>query len=112
MVMNNLNIINQLPEIEYIKWRRYEFESESRYYVIILQQNIFHEWIIVQYYGGKYNKLGNTLTKVCASYEDAVSTIGQLRKKRKSRKYILKSKKTVKMGLNYEKIGLVIGDMV
>ena len=37
-----MNVKNQLPEIVSIKWIRYEFESENRYYVIILQQNLFH----------------------------------------------------------------------
>ena len=112
MVMNNFNIINQLPEIEYIKWRRYEFESENRYYVVILQQNLFHEWSIIKSYGGRFNKLGNMIIEICDSYEDAKNKIELIKKKRESRKYILKSKKTVKMGLNFEKIGYLAAEML
>jgi hypothetical protein len=32
-----------LPEIQPEKWRRYHFESKSRYFTVILQQDLFHE---------------------------------------------------------------------
>lgn len=107
-----MNIKNQLPEIESIKWKRYEFESENRYYVIILQQNIFHEWSIIKYYGGKFNKLGNMKIEICDSYEDAQNKIEKLQNKRKSRKYILKNTKKGKLGINFEKTSLFTGNMV
>ena len=107
-----MNIKNQLPEIESIKWIRYEFESENRYYVIILQQNLFHGQSIIKYYGGKFNKLGNMKIEVCDLYEEAQNKIEKLQNKRKSRKYILKNTRKGKLGINFEKISLVAGNMI
>ena len=42
-----------LPNIEPEKWKRYYFESKDRYYIAILQQDIFHEWSIIKCYGGR-----------------------------------------------------------
>ncbi len=107
-----MNIKNQLPEIESIKWKRYEFESENRYYVIILQQNLFHGWSIIKYYGGKFNKLGNMKIEICDSYKDAENKIEKLQKKRKSRKYILKNIRREKLRLNFTKVSLFDENMV
>ena len=51
-----------LANIEPEKWRRYYFESKDRYYIVILQQDLFHEWSIIKCYGGKDNKLGNMIS--------------------------------------------------
>lgn len=52
------------------------------------------------------------IIEICGSYEDAKNKIELIKKKRESRKYILKSKKTVKMGLNFEKIGYLAAEML
>jgi hypothetical protein len=101
-----------LANIEPEKWRRYYFESKDRYYIVILQQDLFHEWSIMKCYGGKENKLGNLIIESCNSYEDAANKIEQIKKIRRRRKYILKKTKAAKLGLNFEKIGLVVGNMV
>lgn len=101
-----------LPEIQPEKWRRYHFESKDRYYTVILQQDLFHEWSIIKCYGGKDNKLGNMIIESCNSYQDGTDKIEQIKKTRRSRKYVLKKAKTVKLGLNFEKISLVAGNML
>ena len=65
-----------LPEIQPEKWRRYHFESKDRYYTVILQQDLFHEWSIIKCYGGKDNKLGNMIIESCDSYEGATCPYG------------------------------------
>ena len=101
-----------LPEIQPEKWRRYYFESKDRYYIVILQQDLFHEWSIIKCYGGKDNKLGNMIIQSCDSYQDGANKIEQIKKIRRSRKYILKKTIAAKLGLNFEKIGLIVGNMV
>ena len=64
-----------LPEIKSHLWKRYNFESKSRYYIVILQQDIFHEWSITKVYGGNNNKLGNFQVESCKSYEHALEKI-------------------------------------
>ena len=103
---------SSLPDIQPEKWRRYHFESKDRYYTVILQQDLFHEWSIIKCYGGKDNKLGNMIIESCDSYQDSTDKIEQIKKTRRSRKYVLKKTKVTKLGLNFEKIGLVAGNMV
>ena len=101
-----------LPEIQPEKWRRYHFESKDRYYTVILQQNLFHEWSIIKCYGGKDNKLGNMIIEPCYLYQDGTNKIEQIKKARRSRKYVLKKTKAAKLGLNFEKISKIAGDML
>ena len=100
-----------LPEIQPEKWRRYHFESKDRYYTVILQQDLFHAWSIIKCYGGKDNKLGNMVIESCNSYQDGEDKIEKIKKTRKSRKYALKKTKAVKLGLNFEKITGLTGNM-
>ena len=82
-----------LPNTEPEKWRRYYFESKDRYYVVILQQDVFHEWSIIKCYGGKDNKLGNLIIQSCGSYGEAINEIEEIKKTRKAHKYVLKCRK-------------------
>ena len=88
------------------------FESKDRYYTVILQQDLFHEWSIIKCYGGKDNKLGNIIIESCNSYQYGINKIEQINKARRSRKYVLKKTKAAKLGLNFEKIGLISGNML
>lgn len=79
-----------LPKIQPEKWRRYIFETKVRYYIVILQQDLFHEWSIIKLYGSKKDRHGNTIIEGCSSYENALDKIEQITKVRKTRKYTLK----------------------
>ena len=105
-------MILPLPEIQPEKWRRYHFESKDRYYTVILQQNLFHEWSIIKCYGGKDNKLGNMIIESCHSYQDGTNKIEQIKKARRLCKYTLKKTKAAKLGLNFQKISLFAGNML
>jgi hypothetical protein len=83
-------VVLSLPEIQPEKWRRYHFESKDRYYIVILQQDLFHKWSIIKCYGSKDNKLGNIIIESCNSYQDGANKIEQIKKARRSRKYVLK----------------------
>jgi len=50
--------------------------------------------------------------EVCDLYEEAQNKIEKLQNKRKSRKYILKNTRKGKLGINFEKISLVAGNMI
>lgn len=101
-----------LPEIQPEKWRRYHFESKDRYYTVILQQDLFHKWSIIKCYGSKDNKLENMIIESCDSYESGINKIEQIKKARRSRKYVLKKTKAAKLGLNFEKISKIAGNML
>jgi len=82
-----------LPDIQPEKWRRYYFVSKDRYYIVILQQDLFHQWSIIKCYGGKDNKLGNLIIQSCDSYDEAINEIEEIKKVRKAHKYMLKYRK-------------------
>ena len=109
---DELNEAIELPKTEVEKWRRYIFETKGKYYIVILQQDLFHEWSIVRIYGSKKDKRGNTLIKGCSSYEDALKKIEKIKKVRKTRKYSLKRVESCKLGINYEKVAQVVAGMI
>ena len=74
-MINLLKDTVNLPSIQSHLWKRYHFESKDRYYIVILQQDLFHEWSIIKCYGGKDNKLGNMIIESCDSYEDCTNKI-------------------------------------
>ena len=78
---------SELPKIELEKWIRYDFESEEKYYIIMLQQDIFHEWVITKVYGEKNDKQDNYIVESCYSYEDVKNKIEAIKKIRKQHKY-------------------------
>jgi hypothetical protein len=45
------NYSSDLPAIQSHLWQRYYFESKDRYYIVILQQDLFHEWSILNVMG-------------------------------------------------------------
>ena len=101
-----------LPEIQPEKWRRYHFESKSRYFTVILQQNLFYEWSIIKCSGSNDSKHGTIDIEHCDSYEDGTNRIERIKKTRRSRKYVLKKTKAAKLGSNFEKITGLTGNMI
>ena len=101
-----------LPDIQPEKWRRYHFESKSRYFTVILQQNLFHEWSIIKCSGSNDSKHGTIDIEYCDSYEHGKNRIEQIKKARRSHKYTLKKTKAAKLGLNFEKISKIAGNML
>lgn len=91
----------RLPLLQPEKWRRYYFESKDRYYTIVLQQDLFHQWSIIQCYGGNGNNLGNIIIKSFNSYKEAIGKIEEIKKRRVARKYKLKKIKAAKLGLRF-----------
>ena len=100
-MINLLKSTANLPPIQSHLWKRYHFESKDRYYIVILQQDLFHEWSIIKCYGGKDNKLGNLIIKSYDSYDDAINGIAEIKKTRKSRKYTLKRLNTTKSEIRF-----------
>jgi hypothetical protein len=63
-------------------------------------------------YGGKDNKLGNMIIKSCYSYQDGTNKIEKIKKARRAHQYVLKKTKVAKLGLNFEKIAGLAGNMI
>ncbi|KIE04544.1 hypothetical protein NF27_HL00090 [Candidatus Jidaibacter acanthamoeba] len=58
------------------KWR-----SESRYYTISLQQNLFNEWTIIKSWGGLQNNLGSFAVQTFDHLNNALKEIANVTKK-------------------------------
>jgi hypothetical protein len=96
-LVNLLKDTANLPPIQSNIWKRYHFESKDRYYIVILQQDLFHEWSIIKCYGGKDNKLGNLIIKSYDFYDAAINGIEEIKKTRKVHKYTLKRLNSTKL---------------
>ena len=69
---------------------RYDFETDTRSYTLILQKNLFKQWSIIKAFGGKENNLGNILYEHFEDYDSAIFRLEKLKKMRLYRKYRLK----------------------
>ena len=78
---------NNLKEEKFI---RYYFETDTRYYKLILQRSLFRQWSIIKAFGGKESNLGNVLYEHFENYDDALLRLEKLKKMRLYRKYKLK----------------------
>lgn len=63
------------------------FETETRYYVALLQVDLFDEWVVSRAWGGKASRLGQQRSDLCASREAGLALIEQVRKRRLKRGY-------------------------
>lgn len=64
------------------------FEKETRYYTLILEQDLLADWIVVRRFGRKNTTLGRHLKEVCTTYKEALKKFNHLVKYReRKRKY-------------------------
>ncbi len=74
-------------EYQLEKWRRQVWESETRWYVVALQQNLFGQWVITKSWGGKARRGGQTKDEDFADYEAALQRIEVIAQRRKAHGY-------------------------
>lgn len=65
-----------------IRW-----ETNQRYYVARVSQDLLGDWVIESSWGGLHNNLGNRKQQIAASYRDAIDALVKIHAKRRSRKY-------------------------
>ena len=64
-------------------WQR----PERRYYRCTLQQNLFHDWVLLRQWGTVQNHRGGSVEIACCSYEDGVQQLDAIAKRRMQRGY-------------------------
>lgn len=57
----------QIPEI--LKWQEIRFEKGTRYYRLILYQDLFHHWIITKVNGGIGTSIGKVRHELSDDYQ-------------------------------------------
>jgi hypothetical protein len=73
-----LNVDYQVP----IRW-----ESATRYYVAVIDRDLFNELVVSRYWGGKWSRMGGALHEVISSMDDGVAKIQKYNKEREKRGY-------------------------
>ena len=71
------------------------WESERRYYVVILTPNLFGDWELVQAWGGKSNRLGRLRALPVADYADGLAALDRLGRLREWHGYYLTQTRAV-----------------
>lgn len=58
------------------------WESETRYYAVVLQQDLFGDWVLTTARGGRQNRLGAVRHVVVGSKEEGLKKIQALHRLR------------------------------
>jgi WGR domain len=74
-------------------WQEKNWQRETRYYKAAITQDLFGNWIILRAWGRVKSRLGRTLALPVASYEDALTQLEQIHKKRLGRGYAAHTRK-------------------
>ncbi len=71
-------------------WRKWQWESDTRYYIVQLKQDLFGQWCLFYSWGGRLNRHGHTKTRYLNSREEADTILQSIGKRREGRGYILR----------------------
>lgn len=71
------------------------WESERRYYVVMLAPNLFGHWELLQAWGGKGNRLGRLRALPVADYADGLAALDRVGRMRERRGYCLMQTRAV-----------------
>lgn len=70
------------------KHYRWEHVPLRRYYLAVIQQNLFMQWEVVRVWGHKDSSLGRVVVEPCETINDAFKVMELIKKKRRQRSYI------------------------
>lgn len=77
-------------QYDYDLWRTVRFEKDTRYYELLLEQDLFSNWVVTKINGGINSQLGKMVHFLCDSYEEACNYFEELSEYRiKKRRYRL-----------------------
>ena len=79
------------------RWQAIDFEKGTRYYRIILHQDLWHRWVVTKVWGGKGRKAQYVRHEPQISYEKAITRLRELADYREHRrKYHLEKTNAIK----------------
>lgn len=70
-------------------WLSLRWEKGSRYYGVLLQPDLWQQWVVICSWGGKNTALGRVVHLPVASYEEGLASIEQIGRVRQRRGYTL-----------------------
>ena len=69
------------------KWVTQVWETDRRYYIGEVKQDIFGQWILMKRWGSQFNRRGNSKTIHAGDYDNAVHLLKDVAKRRTARHY-------------------------
>lgn len=66
---------------------RLRFASADRHYTVVLTQDLFSSWIVIQSWGGRFSNRGGGQVKPVASFEEGEKLLRAVEKRRLQRGY-------------------------
>lgn len=76
-----------MPIYEPHGWLRLQWQTDSRYYIAEITQDLWGDWRVTRRWGGRSSKRGNSMTVPAASYADALEQMERIGKRRQQRGY-------------------------
>ena len=69
------------------QWSHERWEKGSRYYEVLLHQDLWGDWVLTRIWGRRGTELGREVHTHCASYRDACDRLVAAKARRKRRGY-------------------------
>ena len=69
------------------KWLTKKWETDSRFYVATVMQNLFGQWEVGRNWGSKQSKRGGGMITLADSFDEALAMLADIDKRRQSRNY-------------------------
>ena len=76
-----------MPTYSPDRWQRHYWQTESRYYMAEVTQDLFGQWQLHRTWGSRTSARGGEQRLNTASYEDALHLLQMTAKRRIQRKY-------------------------
>ncbi len=76
-----------MPSYSPNRWQRYYWQTESRYYIAEVTQDLFGQWLLARRWGSRTSACGNEQRLPVASYEEALHLLKATSKRRQARGY-------------------------
>ena len=64
------------------------FKSADRMYSVMLEKDLFGDWIVVQSWGGRFSRRGGGMTQVVARFEEGIALLQKISQRRQQRGYL------------------------
>lgn len=69
------------------EWRRLYWQTDHRYYIAELKQDLFGEWMVCRYWGSRTSARGNQQHLFASTYEHGLMLMQVTAKRRQARGY-------------------------
>jgi hypothetical protein len=76
-----------MPTYSPDRWQRQYWQTDSRYYMAEVTQDLFGQWLLCRCWGSRMSARGNEQRLPVATYEEALRLLHATAKRRKQRGY-------------------------